>query len=380
MTGIRVLHLISGLGTGGSETMLFKLLAAMDRRAFDQRVISLTAGGALADRLNAIGIDVTNLGMRAGVPHPMGLFRLVRGLRQWRPAIVQTWLYHADLLGTLATRLAGTPALAWNIRCSKMDARYERGLGRVMLQALALLSRRPDVVVTNTEAGRDLHTRLGYAPRRWAVLPNGFDVDTFRPDSDARRRTRAGIGIADDRFAVGLIARFDPIKDHATFLRAAADFAAIEPRAVFVLAGTNVTMSNPPVADLVRASRLGDRAFLLGERSDIAALNAALDVAVCSSQGEGFPNAIGEAMACGVPVTMTDVGDAREIVGDGGIVVPPADPRSLAGAWRSLAALTLEERRAMGVRARQRIEERFDIKAVARRYEALYRELGPRTP
>lgn len=356
--------------------MLYKLLAHMHREEFEQAVASLTPGGATGPLIAGLGIPVHDLGMRRGVPSPSGLLRLIRLLREWRPHVLQTWLYHADLLGTVAARAGSRPVLAWNVRCSKMDARYESGLGGLMLRLLARLSTKPEVVVVNSAAGEELHRSLGYAPRRWAMLPNGFDTGAFAPDTERRLAARAALGVQPGQSAIGLIARYDPIKDHATFLRAGARALASRQDLVFVLAGPGVDRDNRELRELVEALNLQNQTLLLGARTDVAALNAALDIASCTSLGEGFPNTIGEAMATGVPVVMTDVGDAREIVGPAGLIVPPRDPDDLARAWLSLLDLPAEERLRLGRLARERIVARFDIRQIARLYEDLYRDLA----
>ena len=359
--------------------MLYKLLQRMDPTAFASRVVTLTGRGAIADRIESLGIPVECLGMRRGVPEPGALWQLVRLLRRERPAVVQTWLYHSDLLGLLAGRMAGVPAVAWNIRCSVMDERYTRGLNRMVLRLLAVLSRRPTMVIANSEAGVALHRQLGYRPRRWELVPNGFDLERFRPDAAAYRDVRQELNLAADSLLVGLIARFDPIKDHATFLQAAHRLAQSNGRVHFLLAGGDVDSHNAALRLAASAGPASERVHLLGERSDIPRLTAALDIATCSSTGEGFPNILGEAMACAVPVVTTDVGDAAKIVGDTGIVVPSRDATAFAAAIAKVLDLPSDARRTLGQRARQRIADNFDLAGVAARYAALYREMAGRS-
>lgn len=369
MAPIRMMHLITDLDVGGAEMMLCKLVGAMDRRRFEMSVVSLLPLGPLAEGLAANGIAVRSLEMRPGVPDPRGLFRLVGLLRRERVQVLQTWLYHADLLGTIAARLARVPKLAWNLRCSDMDAaRYAR-----LPRLLARLSRQPDVVLVNSLAGRAVHERLGYRPRRWEVIPNGFDTERFQPDADAPRRLRADLGLPPDSFVICLPARFDPMKDHGTFLAAAARFAAEHPEARFVLLGRGVDPQNRALRAQVEAIRSADRFLLLGERGDMPAMLAGADiVALSSAFGEGSPNVVGEAMACGVAVVGTDVGDTAQMIGEAGLVVPPRDAVAMAAAWQRLYAMGTEGRRELGRSARQRIGERYALPAIVARYEALY--------
>jgi glycosyltransferase involved in cell wall biosynthesis len=370
---LKIVHLITDLDTGGAEMMLAKLVTAMERVRFSNSVISLTDHGTLGAWIAALGVPVFTLGMRRGAPDPIGIARLVRLLGQEKPDILQTWLYHADLMGTIASRLVRVPALCWNIRCSDMDMSHYSRLSRLVLQVLARLSRLPDVVIANSRAGQQLHEKLGYAPRRWEIIPNGFDLERFRPDDGARQAVREELAVPFDTLLVGLVARCDPMKDHRTFLEAAARIASQRADVHFVLAGKGVEA----LAGQIDALGLAKHVHLLGQRRDIPRLVAALDVfALSSAFGEGFPNVVGEAMACGIPCVVTDVGDAPDIVGDTGMIVPLRDPAAMADAWLRLLSMPAEDRQAMGRAARQRIEERYSLSVIARQYESLYRGIA----
>ena len=373
---IRVTHLISSLATGGTEMMLHKVLRGMQGQGVDNTVISLTSGGIVAGMISGLGVPVHSLNMRRGIPDPLAVLRLHRLLRAARPQVLQTWLYHADLLGLLVGKLAKVPSIAWNIRCSTTDDRYVRGLTGMTVRLLAKLSGVPDAVVTNSDAGIAVHERLGYHPRRWTMIPNGFDLERFAPDPDAYASVRGELALPPDAVLIGLIARYDPLKDHATFLRAAAILAADHPTTRFLLAGLSVDANNHVLTSLVRELGIAGQVHMLGERKDVPRLTAALDVATCSSLGEGFPNIVGEAMACAVPVASTDVGDAAKVIGDTGRVAPIADPAALAGAWADLIGMGREARLALGQRARRRVAENYDLRGVAGQYVALYTELA----
>ncbi len=370
-----IAHLITTLERGGAEAMLSKLVRVQATQGVRPVVISLTGAGAYGPELERAGIAVWSLGMRRGVPEPMALFRLIGILRREKPQLLQTWLYHADLLGLLAAPLAGVPRLCWNLRCSDMDRRGYSRLSRWLPRLLACFSGRPDAVLVNSEAGRRLHHQLGYRPRRWQVIANGFDTDLYRPDPAARREVRASLAVPDDALVVGLIARFDPMKDHATFLAAAERVARRHPDARFVLVGRDVEAGNPAFA-AAATGQLAGRVSLLGIRSDMPRLMAGLDICCLSSAfGEGFPNVIGEAMACGVPCVATDVGDAGWIIGDTGRVVPPVNPTALAEALDDLLELPPDGRQRLGAAARRRIEENFSIGIIAGQYREVYSAL-----
>lgn len=373
---MKIVHIITGLSTGGAETTLANLLPRMDRSRFDNSVVSLTGPGVLGPKIEAAGIPVQALGLSPGPAAVRGFWRLYRKLREERPDIVQTWLYHADLMGSIAAWAAGIRRVVWNLRCSDMNLRKYRPTTRLVVRTLVPVSRFPRVVISNSEAGLTWHEALGYRPRRWAFIPNGIDTEAFRPDPRARAETRGALGLGEGVFAIGLVARFDPMKDHATFIQAAARFAEARPEARFVLVGRGTDSRDGALERLIAEAGITDRTRRLGERTDVARIIPGLDLMTLSSAfGEGFPNVLGEAMACGVPCVTTDVGDAARIVGDTGLVVQPRDPDALAAAWDETAARDGATRAASGAAARERIIAQHSLAEMVRRYEDLYSEL-----
>ncbi len=377
---LTLVHLISSLNVGGAQLMLSQLVSRLNHRQLKQVVVSLIEVGPVGETIRALGVPVYSLGMQRGRPSPEGFGRLVRLLRRERPAILQTWLYHADLLGLFVARWAQTPVVVWNVRASNMDMQQYRRLSGWTVKACARLSALPRAVVVNSEAGRAFHTRIGYRPRQWVVIPNGIDLQQFRPAPAARAEVRGELGLPPEAALIGLVARFDPMKDHATFLRAARELVHAGSTAHFVLVGEGATPDNAALAELVAQEGLEGRAHLLGRRTDIPRLTAAFDIASSSSYGEGFPNVIGEAMACGVPCVATDVGDTAQIVGETGVIVPPRDPAALAEGWRRTIEMGAEQRQRLGLAARARIQQHYSLESMVRHYEELYLSLVERNP
>src|SRR6266568_5186301 len=372
---MRVMHVITGLGAGGAEAMLSKLVSANRTGGLCHSVVSLTDGGVFGGQLTASGVPVTCLGMRRGVPGPIALARLVRLLRRDRPEVVQSWMYHANLLAGVAATATRTPVV-WGIHHSDVDRRNVKRLTRWTRSVSARLSGAlPVRIVCCAESALRSHVGLGYRADRMVVIPNGFDLDRFAADSHARARLRHELSIPSGAPVVGLVARVHPDKDHRTFLAAAGLVAQENREVLFLLAGEGATPSNPALSASVREFGIAPRVRLLGLRSDVPRLLSALDVLVSSSRSEGFPQILGEAMLCGVPCAATDCGDSREIVGPTGRIVPPRDPVALARAIMELLALAPGDRAALGNAARERIVERYDIRVVARRYAALYAEV-----
>jgi glycosyltransferase involved in cell wall biosynthesis len=368
---LTITHLITGLETGGAEGMLSRLVTGTDRDRFRSVVVSMTEPGTVGQQIAAGGIPLRSLGMGRGTPDPRGLLRLRRVLREFRPDVLQTWLYHADLLGLAAWRLGWVPRLVWNLRSTETVG------STTVRRLLTRWSALPDAVVVNSHQGQRFHQGLGYHPCRWVYVPNGFDTAALLPDPEAGRRQRAMLGIAEDAVVILMPARYHPMKDHATFLAAAAQFAAMRPEIRFILVGGGVEPSNRPLAEAIAGYRLGDRVLLLGERRDLGALYTAADIVTLSSAfGEGFPNVLAEAMCCAIPCVATEIGDSADIIGKTGIAVPPRDPVALAAGWERLVALTPQARRTLGAEARARIVENYDLAAIIARYEALYESLG----
>ena len=290
----------------------------------------------------------------------------MRLLRQIQPDLVMTWLYHADLLGTLAARSAGIRRIIWNIRCSDIDLTHYPPMTRLIVHVLARLSRLPWGIATNSMEGRRVHEALGYKPARWFYLPNGFDADQWRPDLVDRAKVRAELGIPDADFVIGMVARVDLQKDYASFLAAAKLLAAKQANLRFLLVGLGTDK-------LAICNELRPRTLTLGERRDVPRLMRALDLLASSSNSEGFPNVIGEAMATGVPCVATDVGDTAVIIGETGRLVPPSDPRALADAIGEIINSSAEERHTLAVRARQRVRSNFTVDNCAKRYAELFK-------
>jgi glycosyltransferase involved in cell wall biosynthesis len=247
--------------------------------------------------------------------------------------------------------------VVWGLRASNVDfANYDR-LAEWSFRFGASFSRFPDLIIVNSWAGKQHHIAHGYCGDRMMVIPNGIDTEHYRPDREAGRHVRAEWGVAEDELLVGLVGRLDPMKDHTTFLRATALVTEERSDVRFVCAGDGPEQYRRELLALGESLGLGARLIWAGARSDMPAVYNAFDMAVSSSYGEGFPNAVGEAMACGVPCVVTDVGDSARIVGETGIVVPARSPEALA--IGILRLLTSPERCERGEAARLRIREMF---------------------
>jgi glycosyltransferase involved in cell wall biosynthesis len=369
-------HVITGLNTGGAEMMLARLLEQHERSSFRPIVFCLTDEGPVADRIRALGIPVHPLGLSRGIPNPLVVIRLARALRRNRAVVVQSWLYHADLIGGLAARLARIPVV-WGIHNSQLQGNAAgRGL-RIVIQLCRRVSPfLPTCIVCVAESARTAHVELGYPGRKMMVIPNGFDLARFRPDAATRHRIRIDLQIDMDEPVVMIVGRFAPLKNHRLFVKAAGLVADRVSCARFVMVGDELDAANPELADWIDRTGHRSRFHLLGRRVDIPDLLTAADVVALTSNTEAFPLAIGEAMATGVPCVSTDVGDARQLISNDGRIVPVGDPHAFADALIDLIERPKDERRAVGEGARARIEAEFDLAVIADRYDHLWQSLA----
>ena len=388
---IDIVHLITTLEVGGAEKMLMKLLSSMDSGKFVNQVVSLMDIGPVGREIIHMGIPVFALNMPRGRPTVCGLVSLLNYLHSKRPTILQTWLYHADFAGLITGKLAGLKNICWNIRCSYMDIDKYSIISSWIIRICSLLSRFPKVVLTNSYEAKKYHIKMGYRVKRWKIIPNGFDLDKFKPDELAKPRLISELGLEErilvselnevgikegrrDIILIGFIARNDPMKDHSTFIRAGCILLNERIDVHFVFAGKGIDVGKKSISIQI-PERFRNHFHLLGERDDVESITAGLDIASSVSRGEGFSNTLGEAMACGVPCVVTDVGDSARIVGDIGRVVPPKNPEALANAWKGLIDLGQDGRRNLGFSARKRIMEHFELSKVVKQYEELYTSL-----
>ncbi len=371
MERTRILHIITGLYTGGAENMLRKLVTGMDPR-FHNVVISLRDPGPMVPLLQQADVEVHCLDMPPGRPTVEGLKRLLHQARQFDPHLLQGWMYHGNLAASmLRRRLPGPVPAAWNIRQTLALADEKPG-SRVVVWLNKLLSAGAAAMVYNSAVSAQQHENYGFSGERRVIIPNGVDISLFQPDAEEKQALRNELNIPAGAPLVGLVARYHPIKDHPTFIRAAARIRQALPDCHFLLAGAD-TDSSEVLADLSRHHALQPCLHRLGERRDIPRIMNSLDVLmVTSSAVEGFPNVVIEGMACGLKCVVTDIGDSRHVVAELGTVTQPGDDRALAAGVVAHLALDAEQRAQHAGQCRQRVVDRYTIRAVVDEYQLLY--------
>lgn len=381
----KILFVSTGLTTGGAEMMLYKVLSSIDRNLFDPVVVSMlrtdSFGDQVVNKITALDIPIYSLEMEPGKFSIKKLVKLFGIVRREKPNILQGWMYHANFAAQLASFASfRTIPVVWNIRHSLYSLDYEKKSTAIVIRTLSKLSNFPAKIIYNSQMGATQHQKIGYSSDKTVVIPNGFDINLFKASLENRRNLRQELGIAEDAFLIGRISRYHPMKDHESFLRAAALLLQDFPELHFVLAGTDVDEQNPHLSQLLHELDLGDQIHLLGERKDVPYLTSALDIATSSSYfGEAFPNVVGEAMACQVPCVVTDVGDSAIIVGNTGKVVPPQNPQALADGCREIISVGTEGRQALGKQAREKVINLYSLDAITTQYEQLYHSITNKT-
>lgn len=373
---MRVAFITTGLGRGGAEQVLLDLTCGLDREYFELCVIALGPEGPLGQVLRKQGIPFVFLGLSGRFPTPLAVGRLWRTLRDFRPHLIQTWMYHADLLGGLVGRIATDVPVLWGLHNSTLHPVATSLKTRALVRLLAVLSHTiPNKVISCSEVAAAIHQDRGYPKRLFEVIPNGVDCEKFKPDEGARRSLRCELGLTPQEFVVGHFARFHPQKDYPNFLAAARRLTGTR----FLMCGDGVVAENQELSAMIHAGGDMTPFLLMGPRDDVPRWMSAVDVVVVSSLfGEAFPRVLLEAMAVGVPCVSTDVGDSQLILGETGLVVPPGDPVVLAEAIERMRQLGAEGRREWGDRARRRVLEKFTLSGMVQRYSECYRHLNER--
>ena len=369
----KVLHIITGLSDGGAEGVLTRL--CLHSKQAEHTVISLMDAGKYGPILTEAGITVHCLGMNPGKPSVFKFFKLIRLIKTEQPDVVQTWMYHADLLGGIAARLAGVKRVFWGVRHSTLEKGKSTPLTLWIARLCALLSKWvPEKIICCANKALTVHEDIGYDASKLLMIPNGYDLLRFKQYATEDAGLRNELGFSADEFAIGKVGRFDLQKDHFNLLRALA-LAAQEVSVKCLLIGKGLSPDNDALMARIAALGLEDRVVLAGQRKDIPSVMNALDLHVLSSSSEGFPNVLAEAMACGTPCISTNVGDAMEILGDASLCCPAQDSRALADLIIKMAKVWQQDPTAWQARQMasvQRIAARFSIEGMVDAYEACW--------
>ena len=373
---VRIVHIIVGLDVGGAELMLKRLaLSFQEHPRYEHCVISLTSIGTVGEQLRNAGIEVRSLGMSSFAALPVTIWRLFLLIRSLRPAVVQTWMYHADFLGGWVGRFLGCKVV-WGIRSTGIPQRWD-SLTWWLVRFNAICSHfLPHNIICCAESAKQAHTAIGFASRKMVVIPNGYDFSDFSFNSADRELVRKRLGFKPSDIVIGVVGRFDALKDFQNFI-VAAKFTALEcPEVKFLMVGRGLESGNLILREWIAAEGLDEKFSLVGQQAHIPSYLSAMDLFCLSSKMEAFPNVVVEAMAIGLPCVVTNAGDAAAIVGEWGWVIPVKNPIALSRGLVQACLLSASERLSVGEKGAQQVRAKYDIDTIRRQYESLYGELA----
>ena len=371
---MKIMFVINSLNVGGAERMLVKLANHDVFASDDIMVVTLISNGALAHALAGKNHRVMSLGLSRNPLSWFRAFALTTLIRMHRPEVIHSWLYQSDLVASIGVFMRFKNPLIWSLRQSNLSAQHNKPLTRICMRLCAALSYfKPAAVISCSKVAKLAHTQIGYAANKITIIPNGFDLSQFCHDKSGAKNIRDELGLGQNVPIIGTVGRFDSQKNYAGFFQMARIVLMSMPKAHFCMVGKDITIENPELQAMMRHEDInGDQIHFLGERKDITKIMSAIDILALPSDGEAFPNVVGEAMACETPSVVTDVGDCAAIVGETGRVVPPGDMAKFAEAVLDLLSKPKSERQSMGRAARARVKKLYDLDRVAKDYRDLY--------
>lgn len=364
----KIVHIITGLGNGGAEMMLYKLLKYSDRDKCDFQIISMTDEGIMGERIKKLGIPVHILNMKKGFSFFKSILKTLRICKN--TDIIQTWMYHADLFGFIVAKILNK-RIIWGIRRSNLEKDKNKKSILFIAKINAFLSRWVDIVISCSINAKESHIKYGYNPKNIEVIPNGFELEKFFYIENAKYKLAEEFPIIKNKFIFSLVARYEILKDHKTCLEAMKIVKEkFTQNFILLLCGTNINKKNKELMDLIKKNKLENNILLLDRRNDIPIIMSATDIYISSSSGEGFSNVIGEAMACETPCVVTNVGDSAYIVGETGKVVERQEPQKLAN--EIITFIKSGEYIKNRKKCRKRIINKFKIEKIIEEYVFFY--------
>ena len=373
---MRILHIITGLGTGGAEATLFKFIQSAENDSHS--VISLLGRGWYASEFEKLGVPVFAIQMSRRSINLAKIIRIWCIVRSIKPDIIKTWMYHSNLIGGIIGKTLRIPVV-WGIHNSALSSSRSRIQTRMIDKMCSIISNSvPDKIVACANCSRDVHVKNGYNASKIQVIQNGYDTAKFAPNSSAREILREQWGVNKSTFVIGMVARYDSEKDHSTVIKSIRSLIDAGHDLKLVLVGSNIKGDNRVIVNELRDNNMESHTLLLGERRDIADIMNAIDIHVLCSFSEAFPNVLCEAMACGTPCVGTNVGDVEDIIGGTGFIVPVQDVSSMVNAIGDAQA---QSRNSMQwnnrkIECRDRIIEMFHINIMLSKYHNCLREVA----
>jgi glycosyltransferase involved in cell wall biosynthesis len=369
---LKIVHVITDLNVGGAEIMLLRLLELEAGSDNTVTVISLQDLGPVGKRIQALGIEVLTMNMLSAKDIPAVLVRLHSALKRCAPDVVQTWLYHADLLGGIAAKLAGVKTLVWGIHCSNVPLGNKTT--KWVMKLNAFLSKFiPNKIVAVAQMSKTNHIHHGYDASKFVVIQNGFSVSE---SSELYRSAgfRQEFNLPESSLLIGVVGRYHPDKGQDVLLASLAKLLP-DDRWHCIMLGRGCDEANSELMQLIHDNGLQERIRLVGEQDNVVRFMDNFDLFCLPSRSEAFPMVLGEAMTRGCCCISTDVGDSKDLLSDAGIIVPPGEPALLAAGIAQLLDMHPEQRNELGLRALNRIKNLYSIQKTVGSYHQLYSEL-----
>ena len=364
----KIIHIIVGLQNGGAEMMLYKLLKYIDRKKYEVEVVSMLDEGIMGAKIESLGIPVYTLKIRDNIYSLKAFFETIKICKN--ADIIQTWMYHADLFGFIIAKIL-RKKIIWGIHHSNLEKNKNKKSTLHIAKINSFLSKWVNTVVSCSIVAKKEHIKYDYYSSNIKVIPNGFELDKFYHIESAKYKLAKEFPQLNNKIIFSLVARYEILKDHKTCLEAMKIIKNLfTENFILLLCGTGINEDNKELMNLIIKNQLEKQVLLLNRREDIPIIMSATDIYISSSSGEGFPNVIGEAMACETPCIVTDVGDSAYIIGDYGRVVERQCPEKLAN--EIIDFIKSEEYLKNKKDCRKRILNNFEIHKIVSEYEKLY--------
>ena len=368
-----ICHIISSMSHGGAQQVLARIIR--NDKNVNHEIISLMSLGRYGNELVSEGYNILSLNMNKVSLNIIKILRIYKILKLKKYDLVQTWMYHADLIGGIICFLLNKKVY-WNIRNSDLNFKWSSYLTIIIQKFCSIISKKvPYKIISCSQRALNIHSKIGYDNSKFKVIDNGFDLKDLKSDQTSRIKFRNKYEIDEDEFIFGMVARWDPQKDFSNLMRSIDLFFEKNEnvKVRFFLAGPNVQQNNKELTDLI-SLKVKKKIELLGNFIDIKSFMNGIDCHVLSSAGnEGFPNVIGEAMACNLPCISTDVGDVSKLIIDKNWIVPTASPEDFSQKMINIYNLSIKDKTAItqiGERNREHILKNFEISKVVNAYHS----------
>ncbi len=369
---IKVLHIITSLTAGGAQASLLKTVQNTKDKNILYGVISLKKNGIYSEEFRQSLDFYFECPIRISPKIIYDLFFLYRKITLFSPNIIKTWLYKSDMIVTiLYFFMKKKPKLIWNIRCSDMGGRYDRGLNFIFIKVLSYLSKTPHMILYNSQAGINSHLKRGYSDQKTCLVKNGIDTNIFKPDKYNNKKFKKNLGIPENKLLIGIVARYDPIKGHSDFLKGISIFNNCHA----LIVGDGVTKSRELKLALNKL-KLKEKVTLMEQQKNIGSIISCLDILVSTSYSEGFPTVIAEAMSCQTIVIATNVGDTKEILGEYNFLINPGDPQQLSERIKNISKMKNEIKLSLEKKLRKKIIDNYSLDKMIDKYENIYNSLS----